>query len=134
MHLLQHAEVLDLPDGMVQICLDPGAGSAPDLQARLTPAREPVLPAPWNLCFADYRAFLSYCVPQDRAISTQPWYQRITRQEIRLGIPLDTCQPMTGHVASQAAQAIIGAAEPICFRVPEVAFVLETQEFDVCVD
>ena len=58
---------------------------------------------PWTDCFGDWMGFLAYCVPQDRAMSSQPWYRRVTRQEIELGIPLESCRPLVGEVQSAAA-------------------------------
>jgi hypothetical protein len=73
---------------------------------------------------------LAYCVPQDRAMSSQPWHARITRQEIHLGIPLAACEPLAGTVVSQAAQAFVGNATPFCFRVAQVAFRFDREEHD----
>lgn len=130
MHVLQHGEVVAQPDGSFQAQLDPGAGSAPDLAMRLRPVSKPPLSPPWSDCFDSFDAMLAYCVPQDRAISAQPWYGRITRQEIDLGIPLDICQPLAGEVVSAAAQAIVGPAQPLCFHVPQVAFRFEQELYD----
>jgi hypothetical protein len=69
-------------------------------------------------------------VPQDRAMSSQPWYRRITRQEIELGIPLEACEPLAGHAASRAAQALVGAARPVCFRVPQVTLRFGAEIYD----
>ncbi|HEX7897415.1 MAG TPA: hypothetical protein VF950_06625, partial [Planctomycetota bacterium] len=65
---------------------------------------------------------LAYVVPQDRALSSQPWFGRITRQEIKLDIPLEACEPLEAKVTSRAAAAIVGDAEPFCFRVARVKF------------
>jgi hypothetical protein len=114
----------------IRVLLDPGEGSAPDLEAEFRPG-DAVLPgAPWSECFDGYLAFLTYCVPQDRAFSSQPWYGRITRQEIAMRIPLESCEPLTGDVRSHVAAAYIGDAEPLCFRVGRVAFCFEREEYD----
>jgi hypothetical protein len=84
-----------------------------------------MLPGAWAECFDAWRDMLAYCVPQDRALASQPWYGRITRQEIDLGIPIDSCRPLRGKVYSRAAKAIVGedvAGEPLCFYVDRVAF------------
>jgi hypothetical protein len=73
---------------------------------------------------------LAYVVPQDRGFSTQPWHGRVTRQEIRLEIPLSACEPLEGRVSSRAATAIVGAAEPFCFRVASVRFRFDREEYD----
>lgn len=130
MHVLRSGEVRRDADGTLHVSLDPGTGSAPDADATLAPASEPALEGPWKACFAGFRDFLAYCVPQDRAMSTQPSAGTVTRQEIDLGIPLDACEPLTGTVRSRAARAIAGDAEPVCFRVPKVSFLFEVEEKD----
>jgi hypothetical protein len=69
-------------------------------------------------------------VPQDRAYSSQPWYGRLTRQEIALGIPLDDCEPLAGEVVSPTAYAYVGPAQSVCFRVARVAFLFNHEERD----
>jgi hypothetical protein len=130
MHLPEHAEVSPLKTGAFSVRVAPGTGSAPDLMlnATLTPVSD--LPESWRACFADYRAMLAYCVPQDRALSSQFWYQRVTRQEIALGIPLDICQPLSATVVSETARKIVGDAEPVCFRVPTVNFEFDRELYD----
>jgi hypothetical protein len=130
MHALRRAAVQVGADRACRVVLDPGAGSGPDLEALLQPG-DAVLPGPpWSACFENYLALLTYCVPQDRAFSSQPWYGRITRQEIVLNIPLESCEPLTGAVRSRAAATIVGDAEPLCFRVGRVAFCFEREEYD----
>jgi hypothetical protein len=131
MHVPARAEVSARPDGLLFLLLDPGSGSCPDAEALLGPADNRELPPPWSECFADYEAMLAYCVPQDRALSSQPWYRRIVRQEIQLGIPLNDCEPLAGTVHSQAAAAIAGGAQPLCFRVARVAFQLTPEQYDL---
>jgi hypothetical protein len=130
MHALKDAAVEVSNDRACRIVLDPGTGSAPDLRAVLRPG-DPILPGPpWNECFDSYHSMLAYCVPQDRAFSSQPWYGRITRQEIVLGIPLESCEPLEGEVGSRAAEMFVGDAAPLCFRVARVAFCFEREEYD----
>lgn len=130
MHLPRYAELTSSPDGAFRLVLDPGEGSAPDAIAELRPATRPDFTATWSECFEDYRAFLNYCLPQDRAMSSQPWYCRVTRQEIHLGISLDACEPLAGSVISKAASAIAGDAKPLCFRVAEVDFRYDGEAYD----
>jgi hypothetical protein len=130
MHVLQAAQLTALPDGSFQLQLDPGSGSAPDLALHLHPASQPQLAPPWSDCFDSYHAMLAYCVPQDRAISSQPWYRRVTRQEIQLGIPLESCRPLAGIVESKTAQTLIGVAQPLCFHVAQVAFRFDREQYD----
>ncbi len=130
MHVFRNAAVQAGDDRTCRIVLDPGQGSAPDLEAVLRPS-DAVLPgSPWNECFESYTAMLAYCVSQDRAFSSQPWYGRITRQEISLRIPLESCEPMAGEVHSHVAAAYVGDATPLCFRVGKVAFCFEREEHD----
>ncbi len=130
MHVVRQAEVSVQSDGAFRVCLDPGAGSAPDLDMSLKPSPPSGFTGGWRTCFASFHDLLAYCVPQDRAMSSQPWYERITRQEIDLGIPLDSCEPLAGVVVSSAAQAIVGGAQPVCFRVPQVTLRFKREEHD----
>ncbi len=129
MHVPRRGAVVAAKDGSFTVTLDRGTGTAPDLEARLRPTAAE-LPAAWDDCFASYRDFLAYCVPQDRALSAQPWYGRITRQEIRLGIPLEECEPLQGEVRSRAAEQYVGGTAALCFRVPRVAFRFDRERYD----
>ncbi len=130
MHVLARAGVTRDADGAVRVSLVPGEGSGPDCEATLRPAKAPSLEGAWRECWHDYRTFLAYCVPQDRAMSSQPLRRRVSRQEIDLGIPLDACEPMAGEVVSSAARAIAGEAELMCFRVPAVSFCFAVEAHD----
>jgi hypothetical protein len=130
MHLLAKGAIIAEVDGSFHVHLDPGTGSAPDLMMHLKASSEPILSPPWNLCFDNFHELLAYCVPQDRGMSSQPWYSRTTRQEIELPIPLDSCESLTGTVVSQAAEKIAGNSEAICFRVPKLAFLFKREEYD----
>lgn len=131
MHLLAQAELRAESGGRYALRLEPGTGSGPDVEADLQTTEERTLPLPWSQCFKDYTDFLAYCVPQNRAMSWQSWYGQITRQEIRLDIPLEDCEPLTGTVRSRLAQEIAGDAEPLCFHVPAVYFRFDGQERDL---
>lgn len=130
MHVLSRGEVGVVGDGRYRLRLEPGAGSAPDAEADLRLAGALPDAGPWSICFASYAAMLAYCVPQDRAMSSQPWYGCITRQEIDLGIPLNACEPLIGTVHSRAARAFVGDAIPFCFRVARVQFLFAREEYD----
>ncbi len=135
MHVLKRAEVTVQGNRGLHVRLDPGGGSAPDAELELSPlAQEPTWEGPWADCFPSFRAFLEYCVPQDRAMSSQPLKKRISRQEIDLGIPLDACEPMGGEVRSTAARHFLGdsadLAAPICFRVANVDFSFAIEAHD----
>lgn len=130
MHVLSDGEVRQDEHGKLHVFLDPGTGSAPDVQATLEPASALEWSGAWKECFGNYQEFLAYCVPQDRALSTQPWANEVTRHEIQLGIPLEQCLPLSGSVQSRAVMALIGNAEPICFYVSSVAFRFEEEATD----
>lgn len=131
MHVIRHAKLELGADGSIESEFSGGAGSAPDARMHLRFAENPELPSAWRDCFGDYMRMLEYIVPQDRALSPQPWYGRICRQEINLGIPLDSVRPMTGVVHSTAARKIVGNdQQPLCFYVPKVAFRFDGETFD----
>jgi hypothetical protein len=117
-------------DGTLTTRLDPRGGTAPDAELTLRPCAAPQLEGAWAQCFASWRDFLAYCVPQDRALASQPTKRRVSRQEIDLGIPLDACTPLEGTVASRAARAIAGDAAPLCFHVAEVRFEFSSELHD----
>ncbi|MEO8706202.1 MAG: DUF2071 domain-containing protein [Kofleriaceae bacterium] len=129
MHVLARG-TLTREAGALRIALEPGTGSAPDAVLELRPSEPPAWTGAWAECFASYRAFLEYCVPQDRALSSQPLRGRISRHEIDLGIPVDACAPLAGTVTSAAARAIAGDAEPLCFHVPSVRFTFSLEAHD----
>jgi hypothetical protein len=122
MHLSAVAEWRRGPDGVLSLRIDPGCGSAPDVAATFRPRAEPMLTHPWDECFGTWRGMLEYCVPQDRAMSSAPWRNRVSCQEITLNIPLDDCRPMEASVVSQAAAAIAGKSAPLCFYVSSLRF------------
>lgn len=131
MHVLERAEVTRADDGAITVSLQPGAGSAPDAELRLRPSPAPhTLTGAWAECWESLDAFLAYCVPQDRAMSSQPLRGRISRQEIDLGIPLKACRSLVGTVVSRAATALVGDAEPLCFHVDRVSFSFSVEAHD----
>jgi hypothetical protein len=128
MHLAARGAVSREADGTMRVSFDPGRGSAPDLDIVARPSTSTELEGPWRECFASYREMLAYAVPQDRAMSTQPWRGQVTCQEIDLGIPIDVCEPLEAEVKSRAAEAIVGDARAVCFRVPTVRFRFNGEE------
>ena len=130
MHVLANGKVERSEDGALTVMLDPGAGSAPDAELSLRPCAAPELTGAWKECFPDWQSFLKYCVPQDRAMSSQPLRGRVSRQEINLGIPISACVPLEGSVTSRRAKEIAGDAEPLCFYVPRVSFTFEKEIHD----
>jgi len=127
MHVLQTGSINIRQNGTVELLLNAGKGSAPDAQSTLHPIPERPIHGPWDCCFGSYNDMLAYCVPQDRAFSTQPWYARLTRQEITLNIPLASCEPLEGGVQSHTATTFVGDATPFCFIVPTVTFCFEQE-------
>lgn len=130
MHVPRRADLARDASGTIHLSIEPGGGTAPDVRATLRPSLDRSIPEDWTGCFDDWKGFLRYCVPQDRAMTFQPWYDRVTRQEVELGIPLDDCRKLDGTVESAAAKAIVGDAEPVCFHVPLVKFRFEREEYD----
>ncbi len=130
MHVPRAADLRQRPDGAWLATLDPGAGSAPDLAALLRACEGRPATGPWAECFASYEEMLAYAVPQDRALTAQPWHAWVTRQEIRLDIPLGACQPLAGDVSSRAARVLVGDAEPFSFLVPGVYFRFDAERHD----
>jgi hypothetical protein len=130
MHVLRSATLARGDDGALTLALDPGDGSAPDGRCVLRPCDAPALEGAWRECWDDWRSFLDYCVPQDRAMSTEPWLDRVTRHEIELGIDPARCVPLAGEVSSQRAAAYVGDARPLCFHVPAVRFRYAVERHD----
>jgi hypothetical protein len=132
MHIPAAAQLSRDADGPIVLAIDPGRGTAPDVQATFTPSSVPNLEPPWSLCFASWREILGHCVPQDRAMSMRPGSGVVTRQEITLDIPLESCQPLSGTVVSSFAHTIVGDATPLCFVVDSVKFRFVAEKADRC--
>jgi hypothetical protein len=132
MHAPRSGELRQTPDGAWLVALDPGGGSSPDLAAllRSSPTAERPDTGPWAAAFASYEEMLAYAVPQDRALTVQPWHAWVTRQEIRLDIPLADCQPLDGAIASETARTLAPDAEPFTFLVPGVFFRFDAERHD----
>lgn len=130
MHVLRAASLVREKDGGITLALDPGTGSGPDGRCTLKPAAAPEFDGAWRACWPDWQAFLAYCVPQDRAMSTEPWLDRVTRHEIELGIDPARCEPLVGEVSSRRARAYVGDAKAVCFRVPALRFRYAVERHD----
>jgi hypothetical protein len=130
MHLLRRGKLSRTPEDAFLLLLDPGKGSGLDAAGLYRAARTTPAFGPWDVCFPNYNAMLAYCVPQNRALSVQPWHRWVTRQEIRLDIPLEACEPLEGELFSQAARAIVGDAMPFAFRVASVNFRFDAERHD----
>ncbi|WP_307172570.1 DUF2071 domain-containing protein [Streptomyces sp. B3I7] len=118
MHVLGRDSRLVVEGGRIDLLPDPGRGSAPAAEASLVPLPERPADGPWRPAVASYEEMPAHCVPQDRALSVQPWRGRPVRQEISLGIPPERCVPLSGTVTSAAARALVGDAEPFAFLIP----------------
>ncbi len=129
MHWLAHASITREGDAL-RMVLDPGEGSGPDVLAELTPIEPGAWTGDWAEAWPSRRAFLEYCVPQHRALSSQPWRGRVTRQEIQLGVRCEDCVPYGGTLTSRAAVAIARDAAPQIFVAPEVEFRFDTEHHD----
>jgi len=129
MHVLGRAELSRDREGLT-LRLDPGSGSAPDAEGDFRRRSAPEEADPWSAAFGSWNEMLAYTVPQDRALSTQPWHGRVTRQEIHLDIPLEACTPLEGRVQSRAAAALVGGAVPFSFHVEKVRFRFEGEAHD----
>lgn len=145
MHLAQSCMMQELSEGKFRLEIKPADGSAQDLQAdlELVETAEPSKPADsskptdpaalaelscpgfdgaWLECFETFADFLAYCVPQERAIASQPFLNRISYQEIRLGIPLSECKPLTGTISSQSISRLVLNTPPVIFLAPALEF------------
>lgn len=130
MHVLRRGTISVDESGTVAFALDPGRGSAPDAKATFRFAQNSPVEGPWSVCFESYGDFLAYCIPQDRALSSQSWYEQVTRQEISLNIALEACRPLEGAVYSSTAHTLVGDAIPFCFYVAHVDFQLAKEAHD----
>ena len=116
------AATLDVVGTAVKATIDPGIGSAPDLRVDLVLNDLHELPTEWLDVFASRADSLRYLVPQDRALDSLPWTERINRQEIDLRIPLESCRWMMGTVESGYVSKWTHGIRPLCFLVPAVEF------------
>lgn len=130
MHVLERASLVREGEALT-LELSAGQGSAPDARVQLRQGAARTLPPEWAEVFGSYDQMLAYVVPQNRALSSQPYKGRITRQEIELPIAYADCVPLEGSVESAAAKAICGEAQPLCFHVPRVSFLFSQERHDV---
>lgn len=131
MHVFARSRITrDEQTGRIELAFDPGEGSAPEATATLAPCEAPVLEGAWRECFGDWTGFLNYCVPQNRAMSAQPWHARVTRHEITLPIDVAKAQPLAGDVRSSTARKYVGDSAPVCFRVAGLHFTFEAELHD----
>lgn len=135
MHVFARSRVTrDSASGAIEFDFESGDGSAPNAKGKFAPSNPPTLDGAWRDCFGDWAGFLQYCVPQNRAMSGQPWHKRVTRHEITLPIDLAQVQPLNGTVSSPTASAIAGDALPLCMRVAGLHFTFEAELHDPVAD
>ena len=130
MHIPLRGAVVAEKDGSFAVALEPGSGTAPDLEGRLRPGAAE-LPAAWGECFP----VLPRLPRLLRAAGPRPVVAGVVRPrhaagEFFLAIPLEECQPLQGEVRSRAAEGYVGAAAALCFRVPRVAFQFRGEHYD----
>lgn len=131
MHVFARSRVArDASSGAIEFAFESGDGSAPNATAALAPSEAPTLDGAWRECFGSWEGFLEYCVPQNRAMSGQPWHQRVTRHEIVLPIDLAKVEPLRGEVVSTTAREIAGDSKPLCMRVAGLRFTFEAELHD----
>jgi hypothetical protein len=119
MHVMRRAELHREGDEW-RIRLDAGAGSAVDLTATLRPIDDRRLPPPWRACFADFPAVLAYCVPQERALAWDAGRGRVAPLTVRLDARLEDGELLNGDVHCPAANAVLGDAGFLGFRIPRL--------------
>jgi hypothetical protein len=122
MHVPREMRLDNEADAGCRVLIDPGTGSAPDLQANLVPSNTTDISGAWKQCFSSFDGLLQYCVPQDQALSVPPGEERTIAQQIRLTAPLSTIRPLAGQVSSRVLRQMLGDSEPICFVIPNVEF------------
>ncbi len=128
MHLAQKSE-FHISENGYELLIEPGNGSCPDLKANLHLSKSTELQEPWNKCFKSFEDFLEYCVPQERSISSQSFLNRVSYQEIRLGIPIAECKRLEGIVISRKAELIAENAEALCFAAPALEFRFDKEHY-----
>ncbi len=129
MHIATKADI-KIEGDKYEVLIEPGNGTAPDLKANLEVDGSFTLPEPWTNCFKTFEEFLEYCVPQERSISSQVFLNRITYQEIRLGIPIAQCKALKGKVESRKAAEIAGDAQALCFAAPALKFRFDREHYN----
>lgn len=101
--------------------IEPGAGSAPLLEARTCVSARRDLPADMADAFANWDEAISFLACQHTAMIEVPGLGRMAESEISLPIPLDEVLPMEAASVS-CPMAGAYARTPFCFAVPRVRF------------
>lgn len=101
--------------------IDPGAGSAPLLEARARLSARRELPTDLAGAFANWGEAVSVLACQHMAMIEVPGLGRMAESEISLPIPLDEVLPLEAASVT-CPMAGAGAGSPFCFAVPHVRF------------
>jgi hypothetical protein len=101
--------------------IEPGAGSAPLLEAHARPAARRELPADFAGAFASWEQAIGFLACQDTAVIEVPGLGRLAESKISLPIPLDEALPLEA-TAVNCPMAGASAGMPFCFAVPRVRF------------
>ncbi|WP_431478851.1 DUF2071 domain-containing protein [Massilia eburnea] len=101
--------------------IEPGAGSAPLLEARIRASARRELPASLADAFADWDEAVAFIACQHMAMIKVPGLGRMAESEISLPIPLDEVLPLEAASVT-CPMAGDGTGAPFCFAVPRVRF------------
>ncbi|SFG61260.1 Uncharacterized conserved protein (COG2071) [Duganella sp. CF458] len=101
--------------------IEPGAGSAPLLEARMRVSALRHLPANLAGVFANWDEAVSFLACQHTAIIEVPGLGRMAESEISLPIPLGEVLPLEAE-SVHCPMAGADAGTPFCFAVPRVRF------------
>jgi hypothetical protein len=117
------AMTLEVGEHRVEARVEPGGGSAPDLQAvlRARLGTRPPLPAPAAELFPDWDALISHVAAPARLLSSQPHLGRVTVTELSLAPAPRECIVLEVESLSSAyAAAVAGEGRPVCFLAPRI--------------
>lgn len=105
--------------------IQPGNGSAPDLDVSVTKCFEHTLPEVFAKTFGSWQQALEYLVPQQQALTATLDHQSYCEARISLAIPLSNVQPVTitSPVISRWLATVVQDCEPWAFMVPQVQLI-----------
>ncbi len=101
--------------------IEPGAGSAPPLEARTRVSAQRELPADLADAFANWDEAVTFLACQHTAMIEVPGLGRMAESEISLPIALNEVLPLEAASVS-CPMAGTDAGSPFCFAVPRVQF------------
>jgi len=117
------AIALEVGEHRVAARVEPGGGSAPDLEAVLNArlGTRPPLPAPASELFPDWDALIARVAAPSRLLSSQPHLGRVTVTELALGLAPRECTILeVASLSSAYAAAVAGDTRPVCFLAPRI--------------